>query len=331
MLITPAPIFVEDIIAEGTADFPVGVECSARGRTDMPLAHGWIRAQSVQPGFEIHAADYAAYEDYTVLASAHPGLFVGMNLGTDQIGQAGTRSYELRTNELVMVSVREPVMTREHRAASTQQTRCGIMIQDDWFEAGYLDEFEISKLHLHELLHSHVKPWQTTASPAIIHIARRMTASMNAAGSLAGLRRETVGLELLLEILALLNLDRHKETRSSNRELGRVKQIRDVLDGLDSQSEIVLADLAKLANMSVRSLSRHFRSAFGTTIFAYVAEIRMERARQALKRQGASLDFAAYLAGYAHTSNFVTAYRRRYGCTPGSVASSANKKRGRFE
>lgn len=74
-----------------------------------------------------------------------------------------------------------------------------------------------------------------------------------------------------------------------------------------------LTDLAAIHGMSVRSLSRHFKQMFGSTVLGYVSGRRINSARAALERDEFTLDQAAYVAGFDHTANFSTAFRKRYG------------------
>lgn len=78
-----------------------------------------------------------------------------------------------------------------------------------------------------------------------------------------------------------------------------------------------LDDLARDAGVDHKRLNAGFRSLFGTTIFEFCRNYRLERARIALLEGDAHVKEAAYEAGYAHVSNFVTAYRRRFEATPG--------------
>lgn len=329
MLIPPAPIFVEDILATSTIDDPVIVDCLPRGPQDRPVGYGWLRWDFIQPGLQIHAADYAAFEDYAIHAGLQQGLFVGINLGCLQVSEANGRLWELQSNGVAVTNLREPIRRKNLRAAETQLTRCGVSILDEWLEAGHLEEMELPNLHIRQLLDSHLTPWMSAASPAILDTALRLNACMNASGPLGRLQREAAGLQFLLDVLTSFN-DSGKRSlpRASRRDIGRVAQIRDVLDTLAPLDEVVLSDLAKLAGMSVRSLSRHFFAAYGTTISAYVADARMESARRALQRREASVDQAAYMAGFSHRSNFARAFRRRFGVTPGSLVAASRRRGG---
>jgi AraC-like DNA-binding protein len=93
--------------------------------------------------------------------------------------------------------------------------------------------------------------------------------------------------------------------------------------------EVRLVELAASHGMSVRSLCRHFRKTFGTTVLAYVSEKRMENARVTLEQKGFTIDQAAYIAGFAHTSNFSSAFQRRYGYRPSKLPASWGRGKGR--
>ena len=67
---------------------------------------------------------------------------------------------------------------------------------------------------------------------------------------------------------------------------------------------------------SALMLQRQFRAVFGTTVFAYLRECRLLRARRALEHDGVTVGQAAMVAGYTSAANFATAYKRRFGHAP---------------
>jgi AraC family transcriptional regulator len=76
-----------------------------------------------------------------------------------------------------------------------------------------------------------------------------------------------------------------------------------------------LAELAELCNMSVRQLTRGFRTSRGCSIGDYMAQSRMEAAKRRLS-SGESIKTIAISMGYASQSNFAFAFRRATGVTP---------------
>ncbi len=77
-----------------------------------------------------------------------------------------------------------------------------------------------------------------------------------------------------------------------------------------------LAELAGLCRLSVRQLTRGFRISRDCSIGDYVADSRVEQARQLL-RADQSVKSIAYTLGFASPSSFCFAFRRATGETPG--------------
>lgn len=75
---------------------------------------------------------------------------------------------------------------------------------------------------------------------------------------------------------------------------------------------------AQRAAMSPSSLRSKFRAAYGCSVFDYLRDCRLERARGYLL-EGYSVQQAARMSGYQHATNFSTAFRRRYGFSPGDL------------
>lgn len=76
-----------------------------------------------------------------------------------------------------------------------------------------------------------------------------------------------------------------------------------------------LGELATLCNVSVRQLTRGFRTSRGCTIGAYVAEKRAEHAKRLLATDK-SLKAVAHAMGFTSQSAFTYAFRRSTGTTP---------------
>lgn len=100
----------------------------------------------------------------------------------------------------------------------------------------------------------------------------------------------------------------------------RLEAVRRLLEE-HPEREHDLAALASLAAMSPSTLARRFRAAYGCSPIDYLRRRRLARARELLLG-GYSVQQVAHLSGYRHASNFITAFRRAYGVSPGSLSSS---------
>jgi AraC-like DNA-binding protein len=101
-------------------------------------------------------------------------------------------------------------------------------------------------------------------------------------------------------------------------ELAKVRMVRDRLVA-DMQNPPGLDALARDVGLSAKRLNSGFRELYGTTVFNYLRDARLDAARVALEAgTPLPLKHLAWELGYNQVTNFVTAFRRRFGVTPGS-------------
>jgi AraC-like DNA-binding protein len=80
-----------------------------------------------------------------------------------------------------------------------------------------------------------------------------------------------------------------------------------------------LADLAKIAQTSARSLQYGFQERFGTTPTRYLRQVRLDRARDDLAQANGSVADIAYHWGFTNPGRFAHAYRDRFGEFPATT------------
>jgi len=82
---------------------------------------------------------------------------------------------------------------------------------------------------------------------------------------------------------------------------------------------IGVADIASAASLSAHHLGRSFRHATGQSLWQYVLERRAQRARSLIERRPlTTLAEIASLSGFASYSQFIAAFRKSHGVTPGA-------------
>jgi len=77
-----------------------------------------------------------------------------------------------------------------------------------------------------------------------------------------------------------------------------------------------LLQLARWVGLNDCTLKRGFRQVFGTTVFGYLRQRRLEQARQLLLEQQLSVTEAATAVGYTHVGHFAAAFKRAFGVSP---------------
>lgn len=80
--------------------------------------------------------------------------------------------------------------------------------------------------------------------------------------------------------------------------------------------------LAARACLSPSTFSRVFRETLGSGPYQYVKEARLDHARRLLEDGRCTVADAAHQVGYVSVSNFIKAFRRRFGVTPGSYSNA---------
>lgn len=82
---------------------------------------------------------------------------------------------------------------------------------------------------------------------------------------------------------------------------------------------VTAEELARHTGMSQNSLQRVLSRSYGLSTSRFIRRFMLERAREALERDAATIADAAHLAGYSSPANFSTAFKREFGLSPKQV------------
>lgn len=77
-----------------------------------------------------------------------------------------------------------------------------------------------------------------------------------------------------------------------------------------------IAQLARLTGLNRSSLSAGFKELFGTTIFEFCQDYRLNKAREQLLNTDLSIACIAESIGYDHPTNFSAAFKKHFGVLP---------------
>ncbi|MEM0981604.1 MAG: AraC family transcriptional regulator [Cyanobacteria bacterium P01_H01_bin.58] len=133
------------------------------------------------------------------------------------------------------------------------------------------------------------------------------------------------------EIMALML---EEEAAIQQGEFQRATLQRDRLDRIHHAKEILLKDLKKsptletLADqvgMCEYSLKRDFKEVFGTTVYGYLRDRRMEKAQQLLLDGQLKVATVARAVGYDSPTSFNAAFKRKFGASPKAYQISVRR------
>ncbi|MEH2263861.1 helix-turn-helix transcriptional regulator [Nostoc sp.] len=123
-----------------------------------------------------------------------------------------------------------------------------------------------------------------------------------------------------LELIALKleQLTKTKPLKSITfkpRDIEKIHRARDILI-FQQENPPSLLDLAQKVGINDNKLKIGFRQVFGTTVFGYLHNHRMEIARQLLQDGKMRVATVANEVGYANPGHFAAAFKRKFGVSP---------------
>lgn len=314
-----------------------GFAAPARHAPAMPteplLREHIQRMRELRPGLHLHSDDAHDERDLTAQGEMAAGLrivlllegAVDVSYGQRRVSlsslDAGTAARPTRGAKALMVSVAERDVFMRRTRKGRYARRLSIGLGWDWLAqtagGGVADGRPATALQDFQRQHLAMQSWQV--SPRAVAIAEQMVRPPQFEPLLQNLYLESRTLELVAEALGSFTRPTPAATAVEPglrpQEHQRMRDLREFL-ATGQADELSLDEIARHAGINANTLQKHFRTLHGSTIFDYLRECRLQRARQALERNGLTVGQAAMLAGYTSAANFATAYKRRFGLTP---------------
>ncbi|MBA54530.1 MAG: AraC family transcriptional regulator [Pseudomonadales bacterium] len=150
-------------------------------------------------------------------------------------------------------------------------------------------------------------------SPHIQYLLARLEEETRHPGFASEALAELIAGQVIIE-LAKYYKSTSQKPRKNGLEEWRLNIVDDRIE--DFMNAPSLVELAQLCNVSVRYLTRAFRISRGCSIGVYIAQRRVEKAKDLLRR-GESVKSTAYSLGFRSPASFCYAFRRASGETPG--------------
>ncbi|MBA5628542.1 helix-turn-helix domain-containing protein [Moheibacter lacus] len=103
-------------------------------------------------------------------------------------------------------------------------------------------------------------------------------------------------------------LDNEKDAR-------KLKEAKDILlDRMDNPP--ILKELSEITGLSEYKLKEGFKQVYGTTVYGFVLDKKLEFAREKLENGELQVKEIAFEIGYENPSHFIAAFKKKYGITP---------------
>ncbi len=286
------------------------------------LLEGDYRLTLLRPGMYVHASDTWQQSDVNSEFVKGSGLSCYLFLDGDVDFSIGGRPFRLGRHgsdmEAVLVASTRPEICRRRSARGAHIRKVAVSISDEWLETCCGGEL-VENRALLEFAGNHLAERRWKPSIRLVSAAEQILHPPEYAPALQALYLESRALEILTE--ALLAVSAETAPAPGGGDAGAQMRLRHVCAFLDAHfdEQLSLGEIAQEAGVSPTTLQRLFQAAHGMSVFDYLRARKLERARQALERDGVSVTEAAFIAGYSSPSNFATAFKRRFGMSPKNV------------
>ena len=110
-----------------------------------------------------------------------------------------------------------------------------------------------------------------------------------------------------------------KKFRLSEDEMKRLLQIEQDITRNLSIMPPTIDQCARMASMSSTKLKKNFKNIFGDSIYSYYQKHRMLKAKELMLAKRYTVKQVAKEVGYDNVSNFITAFRKQFNHSPGSL------------
>lgn len=104
-------------------------------------------------------------------------------------------------------------------------------------------------------------------------------------------------------------------------EIERLYQAKAILIEQSNHPPSIL-ELARQVGLNDFKLKQGFRQVFGTTVFGYLRDHRLEHARLMLSERSLTVQQVAHAVGYTHSGYFAKAFKQKFGVNPKAYQSS---------
>lgn len=176
----------------------------------------------------------------------------------------------------------------------------------------------LEKLGLHD-----ARP--TVVVPMAPHVSQplRDALSEQYIGQARRLFAQSRALDYLGRLVCHVNQD--DEAAPPRRHSAKLRDLKDCLLNLEGRLP-TLNQLAKDFGLSAKQLNTEFTAEFGQSIFAFITDHRLNQAHAALLDNTVPMKVISERLGYSHVNHFITAFKRKFGYSPGSLRTDKRKR-----
>lgn len=292
------------------------------------LLSGEFRQVRLRSGLILHSTDARELHDLRTETVQRPGLTISLFFEGGVKAWFGGRPFEMGDLshgtgpyplEAVAIARARPDQFVRQSVRGTKVRKVNVTVTPEWLEDAGLEAIP-EHASILRFTRTHLASFRWKPSPRLAMLAEQLLRPPPYAPLLQNLYCECRAVDMIGEaLLAIANTQPAADMPVLHPS--HYARIRTACEFIDAHldRDLSLNEIARNSGMNSSTLQRTFRAIQGTTVLEYVRGRKLEHAREALERDGVTVSEAAYLAGYASSANFATAFRRRYGVSPKHV------------
>jgi AraC-like DNA-binding protein len=123
---------------------------------------------------------------------------------------------------------------------------------------------------------------------------------------------------LVKELLLLLLLQKKRVSVNGQRYMESIYEARSIIQK-NTNRHFTITEIARQVGLNEQKLKNGFKQVFGTEIFQFMLQAKMQKAWVLVLETEKPLKEIAGLVGYTSMQNFLTAFKKYFNDTPGSL------------
>jgi AraC-like DNA-binding protein len=281
------------------------------------IGDGTFRRLVPRPDLDIVFSDLTFHGDFLMpLTTKTPMVELHYCLQGTKVVHVGRNQYEFVPGMCALQLIDEAEAHVEFTGNQPyKELSVGIPIStfhhymEDFSGAKHLNFFNLLGRKPFRLFHESI-------DPAASVLIKRLTESVQTS-SIKKLELECSVLELLLMVFQSFFF-KPKLPKLSSMEKQKIQQARDImLERMMNPPSLV--ELSRTIGLNDNKLKIGFKELYGTTVFGYLREKRLEKAFLLLQQGDLNVNETSLMVGYSNPSYFSEAFRNKYGVNPGNL------------
>ncbi|MDB4837991.1 AraC family transcriptional regulator [Marinomonas sp.] len=275
------------------------------------LMEGMIMTEVLSSGMTFHMVEAKAVRDFSFDAECGPNFKIALLFSGDMRFQFGEQKKFIEDGRRVakVINFNEVDLCSANAKAEENRSAIYLSVEPDWFEKNNMESTEVKKALTQ---HLDFNEW---VLPEMFWQQAKKIQTQHDDSYISQMSREGFALSLMSSWLEATKDQGHLTVRPDSR---RVNQFKELLSS-DDVLTMTLVHIGNQLGMSSATLQRYAREHLQMSITQYIRKRRLDLAKSALHRDGVSIMEAALLAGYNHSSNFTTAFKRQFGVPPAAA------------